>query len=131
MAEDLKACPFCGGRDLWMREALRCWVRCCGCGAEGGYGDDEAEAAAAWNRRAADVRIAELEARVERLRNLANAGNPYQREHYWLEAHRHGDLADGDDLLDVPPLGSVILADEEQLEVGKAEELARVERGDA
>jgi Lar family restriction alleviation protein len=55
MAEELKACPFCGGRELIMREAWRCWVRCCGCGAEGGYGDDEAEAAAKWNRRVLDV----------------------------------------------------------------------------
>lgn len=48
MSEELKPCPFCGGEAEY--EGLYCYCTRCGCRMEDD--PDEAEAIAAWNRRA-------------------------------------------------------------------------------
>lgn len=73
--ERLRACPFCGERPgvtiLHYRnpESYRFQVGC-DCGADGSEEAAEVEAIAAWNTRAPDPRIAELETEVGRLRAL-------------------------------------------------------------
>lgn len=61
MTEELKPCPFCGGRDLaveWIELAdrgekrLEHAVQCRGCGADGPSGRTREEAASLWNTRA-------------------------------------------------------------------------------
>lgn len=48
----LKPCPFCGSKDVVVDEEYPSrYVRCRGCGVEGGLRDSRDEAAAAWNRR--------------------------------------------------------------------------------
>lgn len=58
MDEKLKPCPFCGCADTKMTyigfKAVAV-VTCDACGADGPCNYDEAEAVAAWNRRAAPV----------------------------------------------------------------------------
>ena len=54
--EELKPCPFCGGRCGRMMFSIgsngtRYRIYCRDCGAEGPYVGEEAEAIAAWNRR--------------------------------------------------------------------------------
>ena len=58
---DLKPCPFCGSTDLHMQDVDR-FLQCYNCDATGPWHIDqtEAEAVAAWNRRADP--IARLEA---------------------------------------------------------------------
>jgi Lar family restriction alleviation protein len=49
---ELKPCPFCGGTP-WITWLGVCAARAeCDCGAEGPFGNDDAEAAQLWNERA-------------------------------------------------------------------------------
>ncbi len=53
MTDELKPCPFCGGEALIDGDLLGAsWVICRECGASGAQEDSDAEAIAAWNRRA-------------------------------------------------------------------------------
>jgi Lar family restriction alleviation protein len=55
MSEELKPCPFCGGRAAIFTRENAHWPHCLNeeeCGAEGPGASDIASAAAAWNRRA-------------------------------------------------------------------------------
>lgn len=62
MTEELKPCPFCGGKAevVWMPyinvEGMGLVVECNHCWAETGYYATREEAIAAWNRRASDGR---------------------------------------------------------------------------
>ena len=53
---ELKPCPFCGDDGIEIHDGLggdeQLAVICFMCGSSGGYCDTEAEAIAAWNRRA-------------------------------------------------------------------------------
>ena len=54
MGENLKRCPFCGEKDLYVdageyRTAYE--IKCVKCGGRIGYFDTYEEAANAWNRR--------------------------------------------------------------------------------
>ena len=58
--DTLKPCPFCGGTDLYIyidgEEFLRDFeVYCAECGGQVSYFGTEADAIAAWNRRAEDA----------------------------------------------------------------------------
>jgi Lar family restriction alleviation protein len=64
MSEELKPCPFCGGRAAIFTRENAHWPHCLNeeeCGAEGPGASDIASAAAAWNRRASST-ISALEA---------------------------------------------------------------------
>lgn len=54
MTTALKPCPFCGGEAdlLDTLPSGGCWCRCDECSSDGPSGDTEADAIAAWNRRA-------------------------------------------------------------------------------
>ena len=49
--EELRKCPFCGGKARAVRSSEEYWVRCFDCGAEIAICDSKPEAIAAWNRR--------------------------------------------------------------------------------
>ena len=52
-SDELKPCPFCGGRDVVYCDLTGChWCR--GCDAVGPYASDLQESAALWNRREAE-----------------------------------------------------------------------------
>lgn len=55
MSEELKPCPFCGDKTVyvyWREEQY--FVSCNNCDCEGGKQDTQEEAIKAWNRRADD-----------------------------------------------------------------------------
>ena len=86
MSEDLKPCPFCGSTDLHMQDVDR-FLQCYNCDATGPWHIDqtEAEAVAAWNRRADP--IARLEAwREEKpdLRTFEVYSRTMQADGNWL-----------------------------------------------
>lgn len=68
--EELRPCPFCGGAAsvITDHETATAYVMCETCDACGGRRETPANAIAAWNTRAPDPRIAELEAEVARLK---------------------------------------------------------------
>ena len=49
--EELRKCPFCGGKARAVRSSEEYWVRCFDCGAEIAICDSKPEAITAWNRR--------------------------------------------------------------------------------
>jgi len=50
---ELKACPFCGGRAIYYGDCDMVRVQCATCGANtSGWWDESEEAAQEWNRRA-------------------------------------------------------------------------------
>lgn len=53
--EELRKCPFCGGKARVVRASEAYWVRCFDCGAEVVICDSEPEAIAAWNRRTQNI----------------------------------------------------------------------------
>ena len=62
MADELKSCPFCGGRNpgLWHQDVgVKSFprVNCGACGSGTGFNPKwtDADAIAAWNRRACDA----------------------------------------------------------------------------
>ncbi len=54
--EELKPCPFCGGKAVMRTSASKvcAWAKCTACGAESSVFSDHESAAEAWNRRAAE-----------------------------------------------------------------------------
>lgn len=67
---ELLPCPFCGSSNVAMTLSTAYWVCCLECEADGPpHEDAEAEAVAAWNRRAAAT--ARTEARREALEEAA------------------------------------------------------------
>lgn len=55
MGDELRACPFCGGKaDYVGQEGMGYWVQCTGCDARGSWGDYGYQALAAWNTRPAE-----------------------------------------------------------------------------
>lgn len=73
MSVELKACPFCNSDDIRAMETSVFWYRCVGCLAEGAAELTKYGAITAWNTRAYEpdqARISELEAEVERLREV-------------------------------------------------------------
>lgn len=54
MNKELKPCPFCGSTDtdvLRSTDGVKFWGRCETCGAVGGVGSTDEEAAKLWNQR--------------------------------------------------------------------------------
>ena len=72
--EELKPCPFCGSDDVVVEETdTSGYVRCRGCGAEGGLRYSHDEAAAAWNSRAdAKKLVARLSVSDEQVRRMVD-----------------------------------------------------------
>ena len=52
MSEELKPCPFCGGKNMRIWNTSRPWVSCDDCLANTAYGETKEEAIEQWNRRA-------------------------------------------------------------------------------
>lgn len=57
MADELKPCPFCGENGLVEEFGRLVLVQCCGCGVATDGSLTEAEAIAAWNRRANEAEL--------------------------------------------------------------------------
>lgn len=55
MSEELKPCPFCGGKNLYRHKDSdglgQTWVWCADCGASGPVKEERSHAIEAWNRR--------------------------------------------------------------------------------
>ena len=70
----LKPCPFCGGNDVVAEETyMSGYVRCRGCGAEGGFRYSHDEAVAAWNRRTnAKELVARINVSDEQVRQMVD-----------------------------------------------------------
>ncbi len=70
----LKPCPFCGGNDVVAEETYTSgYVRCRGCGAEGGFRYSHDEAVAAWNRRTnAKELVARINVSDEQVRQMVD-----------------------------------------------------------
>ena len=51
MREELKPCPFCGGKAVRFESNSGFWYRCNECKAESGFYYTDEEAAEAWNKR--------------------------------------------------------------------------------
>ena len=52
MCEELKPCPFCGGKAELMEVNKSCWVECCSCGAMANIRTVSQLAINKWNKRA-------------------------------------------------------------------------------
>lgn len=52
MSEELKPCPFCGGKNMRIWNTSTPWVSCDDCLANTAYGETKEEAIEQWNRRA-------------------------------------------------------------------------------
>jgi hypothetical protein len=48
---ELRECPFCGGRDLYWMEEPPAYVVCRSCRCEGPLGTDDEHARRLWNQR--------------------------------------------------------------------------------
>lgn len=74
MTEKLKPCPFCGSDDVVVEETYASgYVRCRGCGAEGGFRYSHEEAAAAWNSRTnAKKLVARINVSDEQVRRMVD-----------------------------------------------------------
>lgn len=74
MSEELKPCPFCGGKAHLVIGDEFCHIRCHQCGATGALADAirESDAIAAWNRRA---RAEQAERERDEAREAAHYAN--------------------------------------------------------
>lgn len=53
--EELKPCPFCGGREIIIKRGKYVWwCKCKHCGTESGVRVKKREAIEAWNRRVSE-----------------------------------------------------------------------------
>ena len=57
MNEELKPCPFCGGKNMRIWNTSTPWVSCDDCLANTAYGTTKEEAIKIWNRRADNGKI--------------------------------------------------------------------------
>lgn len=58
MREKLKACPFCGSKEVYLRALIGdegYVVQCPKCGSKGTWSEDEAKCIALWNKRAYEM----------------------------------------------------------------------------
>lgn len=79
---ELRECPFCGGDAAIVGYGpYRCVCRKCGASTASQYVVTMEQAITVWNTRAADARIAELEAEVERLQAAAQV-KPLEWQEY-------------------------------------------------
>jgi Lar family restriction alleviation protein len=53
--DDLKLCPFCGGRDIRVQQTTAAWISCEDCGAETDSRPNKGQARAAWNKRVGEA----------------------------------------------------------------------------
>ena len=51
MSEELKACPFCGGKAEWKEDDGWIWLECSECGIRGKRAMSNDSARYYWNRR--------------------------------------------------------------------------------
>ena len=90
MNEELKTCPFCGGRGAFIQIALsEAWVSCKGCNASSRITSGPISASDAWNTRAESAEIAALLAvaeAVKLLRMLQRRGARDPNEHAMIAA---------------------------------------------
>lgn len=57
MSEELKPCPFCGGKNMRIWNTSRSWVSCDDCLANTAYGTTKEESIKIWNRRADNGKV--------------------------------------------------------------------------
>lgn len=57
MSEELKPCPFCGGKNIRIWNISTPWVSCDDCLANTACAPTEEEAVKYWNRRADDEKV--------------------------------------------------------------------------
>ena len=73
MTDELKSCPFCGGKAELHRPSIAVYAICSKCGISTSYIYPPEEAVRRWNNRSAEdalqERIAKLEAERDRLRD--------------------------------------------------------------
>lgn len=76
MTDELKSCPFCGGKAELHRPSIAVYAICSKCGISTSYIYPPEEAVRRWNNRSAEdalqERIAKLEAERDRLRDALN-----------------------------------------------------------
>lgn len=72
MTDELKPCPFCGGKAEITKNEMRVWVHCTKCHSDTYLYQIQKEAVAAWNARPIEDKlrgkIGKLEAENKRLR---------------------------------------------------------------
>lgn len=89
MSEELKPCPFCGGKNMRIWNTSTPRVSCDDCLANTAYGETKEEAIEQWNRRADKLEgqptAYDVDKVVEQLENYANEemlyykGTPYEK----------------------------------------------------
>lgn len=83
MSEELKPCPFCGGKNMRIWNTSRPWVSCDDCLANTAYGETKEEAIEQWNRRADKLEgqptAYDVDKAVEQLEDYGNEETHYYK----------------------------------------------------